>query len=266
MSEHVIMAETSRPNVPPVSSENRLLARLLHLDIIPHAEGNLDDKLQQLAAMAARASHAANCAILLCGEDEEGNPMPGICANHGNFPASVYQDSMKTARQHYEVSLLNGQSLLLDDTWRDSALQAPTRETSSGSAILAPIQIEGKTIGVLNVNAPLGKSAFDETDAGLLSVIALFIGKSIQVYQLQNVLNSRFAQIALARDATQAIGSVVLSTAQDPNQMAKIVAKSFYRELSKAGFASSQIINAATEIISQLSTSISKHSKRMTRP
>lgn len=264
MSEHAIVAETSRSTVPHVSSENRLLARLLHLDIIPRAEGNLDDKLQQLAAMAARVSHAANCAILLCGEDEDGNPMPGICANHGHFPASIYQDSMKTARHRYEVSLTNGQSLLLDDSWRDPAPQA--REASPGQAILAPIQIEGKTIGVLNVNAPLGKTEFDETDAGLLSVIALFIGKSIQVYQLQNVLNSRFAQIALAHDANQAIGSVVLSTAQDPNQMAKIVAKSFYRELSKAGFASSQIINAATEIISQLSTSISKHSKRMTRP
>jgi L-methionine (R)-S-oxide reductase len=266
MSSHAILAETDQPTVPQVSSDNRLLARLLHLDIIPHAEGNLDDKLQQLAAMAARVSHASNCAILLCGEDEDGNPTPGICANHGHFPASLYQEAMKAAKRHHEASLTNGQALLLDDTWRGQSPKASARKPSSGDAILAPIQIEGKTIGVVNVNAPLEKNAFDETDVGLLSVIALFIGKSIQVYQLQNVLNSRFAQMALAHDANQAIGSVVLSTAQDPNQMAKIVAKSFYRELSKAGFASSQIINAATEIISQLSTSISKHSKRMTRP
>jgi hypothetical protein len=52
---------------------------------------------------------------------------------------------------------------------------------------------------------------------------------------------------------------------QNPDQVAKILAKSFYKEMTRAGFGSSQIVNAATEIIAQLSGSLHRHSKRMER-
>jgi hypothetical protein len=46
--------------------------------------------------------------------------------------------------------------------------------------------------------------------------------------------------------------------------MARIVARSFYREMTIAGFSQSQIIKVASEIISELSVSVRRHSKRMT--
>jgi hypothetical protein len=52
---------------------------------------------------------------------------------------------------------------------------------------------------------------------------------------------------------------------QNPDQVAKILAKSFYKEMTRAGFGPSQIVNAASEIIEQLSGSLNRHSKRMER-
>jgi hypothetical protein len=43
------------------------------------------------------------------------------------------------------------------------------------------------------------------------------------------------------------------------------VAKSFFREMTRAGFDAGQIIGAASEIISQLSTTLNRHGKRRDR-
>ena len=43
------------------------------------------------------------------------------------------------------------------------------------------------------------------------------------------------------------------------------MAKSFYKEMTRTGFGSSQIINVASDIIAQLNTSLQRHSKRMGR-
>jgi L-methionine (R)-S-oxide reductase len=115
-----------------------------------------------------------------------------------------------------------------------------------------PIVSHGKTIGIIHVGIPKTKRYFNAGDIKLLEVVALVIAKLIQMIELQNILNSRFAQIALAQ-------SVNTATAQPPmiphhqNRIATIIAKSFYRELKKAGFGPNQIIIAASEILSELS-------------
>jgi hypothetical protein len=109
-----------------------------------------------------------------------------------------------------------------------------------------------------------GKS-FKPGDLNLLDAVALFIGKSIQTMQLQNLLNSRFAQMALIQETQKNIGHSLESILHNPDQIAKIMAKSFYKEMTRAGFGSSQIINVASDIIAQLNTSLQRHSKRMGR-
>ena len=94
-------------------------------------------------------------------------------------------------------------------------------------------------------------------------MVALFVGKAIQVVQLQNILKSRFAQVALMQFAERDIGSALAGAAQNPDQVARILARSFFKEMTRAGFGSSQIINAASEIVGQLSGSLRRHSKRI---
>jgi hypothetical protein len=47
---------------------------------------------------------------------------------------------------------------------------------------------------------------------------------------------------------------------QNPEAVARVLARSFFKELTKAGFAPAQIISATTEIIDQLNTQL-KHEK-----
>jgi hypothetical protein len=44
--------------------------------------------------------------------------------------------------------------------------------------------------------------------------------------------------------------------------VARILAKSFYRELRSAGFSVRQIIHAAAEIVSEVSASLKRHKRR----
>lgn len=71
--------------------------------------------------------------------------------------------------------------------------------------------------------------AFNPVDLNLLNVVALFIGKSIQTLQLQSILNSRFAQLALA-EAENNIGASLGSVFLNPDKVAKIFAKSFTKK------------------------------------
>lgn len=99
-------------------------------------------------------------------------------------------------------------------------------------------------------------------DLTLLDVAALFIGKSIQTIQLQNILNSRFAQLAVARQVASS-GGPLSSAVGNPDKVARIIAKSFYKEMIRAGFGPAQIIHVASDLISQLNSQLQRHNKRL---
>ena len=83
---------------------------------------------------------------------------------------------------------------------------------------------------------------------------------------MQNILNSRFAQLALLHEAEKSLEPLGVGAAvHNPDQVAKILAKSFYKEMTRAGLGSNQIISAASEIISQLSGSLQRDNKRLAR-
>ncbi len=97
-------------------------------------------------------------------------------------------------------------------------------------------------------------------------MISLFIGKSVQVLQLQSILNSRFTQLALMQEVQEKVSGAIASTAyQNPDQVAKILAKSLFKEMTRAGFGSAQIISAASEIITQLHSNLQRHNERAAR-
>ena len=124
--------------------------------------------------------------------------------------------------------------------------------------MFCPIVSHGKTIGIIHVGKPKTKRYFNAGDLKLLEVVALVIAKLIQVIQLQNILNSRFAQIALAQSVNSAIVEPPMMPAYHQNRIATIIAKSFYQEMKKAGFGPNQIIITASDILSELTASLRK--------
>lgn len=228
--------------------------------------GSLDDNLQQLAAVTAKIVSAANCSIMLLNDGESENMCMSVCACHGPLPAAAYKESIGQGNGIAGHVIATGQSLLIENIDQSEfAMWARRANDPRKSLMSSPITISGRIVGVVNVSGHAHGEAFSPADLNLFDVVALFIGKSIQVFQLQNILNSRFAQLALVQEAKNNMGGSLKSAFQNPDQLAKILAKSFYREMTRAGFGSSQIINAASEIIQQLSSNLHRHSKRMVR-
>jgi L-methionine (R)-S-oxide reductase len=232
-------------------------------------EGSFDDNMQQLAAKAARVLNAENCSLMLLtesGDDaEQGDDMClRVCGSCGPLPAAAYKESARTGEGIAGRVVATGKSLLIEDIGRSEFAKSARRANDPRKSLLSsPIAINGKTIGVINISGHRQGRSFTTNDLSLLEVVALFVGKAIQVVQLQNILKSRFTQIALMQFAEKDIGSALECAVANPDQVARILAKSFYKEMTRAGFGSSQIINAASEIVGQLSGSLSRHSKRI---
>ena len=230
------------------------------------SQANLEQSLGQLAEMAAKILNATQCSIMLLDEEEKDELKLRVFATYGSLPDAAYKQITKKGEGISGHVLATGQPLLIEDI-ENSEFATVARRLAAGSKSLisAPIVLRRNIVGVINVSDPKTKRPFNLDDLHLLDVVSLFVGKSVQVAQLQGILNSRFAQIALAQEAESTIGDAMAYVSDNPNQLAKILAKSFFKEMRKAGFSATQIIHAASEIINLLNATLSKHSKRMKR-
>lgn len=228
--------------------------------------GNLNDNLAQLAEMTAKILSATHCSIMLLNDGESDNLRMSVCASYGPMPAVAYKESIGKGEGIAGYVITTGQALLIEDINHSQFSKLARRANESGKSLISsPITISGRIVGVVNISGHMCDCAFNLVDLNLLNVVALFIGKSIQTLQLQSILDSRFAQLALAREAENNIGASLGSVFHNPDKVAKIFAKSFYKEMTRGGFGSNQIISAASEIVSQLSDNLQHHSKRMER-
>lgn len=216
---------------------------------------SVDQGVQALAALAAQTLNARHAVIMLNEGGSEDLKLRAVAT----FGKSAWADLTEGLNETATQVISTRRPLLLENC--DAA---PTAKAAS-SLICAPIEASAKTIGALQIAEPRYKRIFSAEDLSLLELVALFVGKSLHILQLQNILHSRFTQIALAQEADRTIGSALAANGEDADKVAKILAKSFYREMAKAGFSSNQIIGAASEIISQLSSNLQKHTKRIVR-
>lgn len=220
---------------------------------------NLAETLQQMAAHAARLVNAERASIMLLDEREDGETVLKVHALFGTLPEAALEEKTPPGEGIAGQVLATGRALLVEDLAHSEFAQHARRlRAGSRSFVSAPISVDGRPIGVVNVSDPIGRERFTLDDLALLEVAALFIGKSVQVVQLSTILASRFAQWALAREAEATVSGIAQVLSQNPNQVAKILAKSFFREMVRAGFSASQIIHAASEIIDQLNAHLAR--------
>jgi len=216
-----------------------LLAELKLLSTLPRSADGLDAHLHELTHAAARMLGASECVIVLLAED---SPTPVGAADVPSL-AAIHESSIFK---------------------RVVLAHTPAATPSAGSAhgvLCAPIHGSGRMIGVIQVSGAGDRPCFDPEDRCLLEIATLYIGKSLEAMQLYNILQSRFAQIALAQDAA-ATPANLLDNIPDPRRLVKILARSFYQEMKKAGFGANEIIAAASEIIGELSGNLKRHARR----
>ena len=159
----------------------------------------------------------------------------------------------------------SGASLLIDDI--DASEFAPLarrRDELGASFICAPITLAKAAIGVLNLSSSPGAPPFDATSLLYAEIVAALIAKSVQVERLQTLVRSRLAHATLAREQ-KAVVTRLTDGSVPPARLAKMLAKSFFRDLSAAGFEADQIIEAASEIIALVSEDIRRYRRHTAR-
>ena len=223
---------------------------------------DLEQSLRDLAAMTANLLGTQRCSIMLLGHaggDEP--PSLRVYAHYGDLPKDAYEEATGLNQGIAGRVVASGEALLIRDIADSPFVQQARRSLNGGhrSLISAPIPLDGKPIGVINVDSPVDGRVLSKDDLRLVNLFALYVGKSLHVVQLQNALNSRLLQYALAREATEAghlrDGRPV---SPDPERLIKLVAKSVYRELRSGGFSPAQIIGVASAVMDELREAIAK--------
>jgi len=240
---------------------------LLDLSSFLEQQGNLDENLEKLTALAAGIMTAGNCSVMLLDPDDApGEFRLRVFASFGQLPKTAFKEAAKVNQGIAGQVAATGQPLLVQDIGTSDYLAlARCPDSASKCFISVPIFINSKVAGVLNTSNPTDQRKLDGQDLNLATFVALLIGKSIQVVQLQNILKSRFTQIALAQEASAAVGGTLSAQQHDPTELVKVLAKTFYKEMSRAGLGRGHIINAATEIISLLNENLQRHDRRSQR-
>jgi len=193
-------------------------------------------------------------------EEPPGNFSLRIFAKHGDLPPCASRDAVKVQEGIAGHVAITGEPLMIEDIEVSPFSHKARRPDDPDKGfICVPIMIGDKVIGVLNISNPKDGRHFTVEDLNLAVFIAILTGKSIQVIQLQNLLRSRYIQLAIARENGSTRQVALAAISHDPAKISKILAKSFYKEMASAGFGSDHIVSAATEIISQLNHNLAKH-------
>ncbi len=225
-------------------------------------QDTLDTSLHNLAEMVARALDSSNCSIMLLKEEQdEGEINLRVQAHSGNLPEDAYLDHSHMDQSIAGTVANTGEALLVPDIEHSVFADLASRSSqTTGGFISIPLIITKRVVGVININSPTDARAYTKHDLELATILSMFIGKAIHTTQLQNLLKSRFAIAALAKDKSMSRSSPSSFT-QQHEKVAKILAKGFYNDMKHAGMGPDHILKAATEIIGLLQTTLERHKK-----
>ena len=247
------------------------LSRLHDLAAFLTSQAGLNKRLEALARHAAEATQAASCSISLLAEEEGGKPELKLFASTESGAASPCNALSSSGTCHTVAAwvLERGKAVLIPDLRcapeREFTLAPPSLCMEKGGSLIGvPITVDDCMIGVMTLcNAP-DKTAFGKSHVTMAGIAAALIGKAIQVERVQTLLRSRIAQLTLVRQQG-AVADRLTAGTLPPTRLAKLLARSFYKDLAAAGFEPGQIIEAATEIIDQITSDIGRFEKRMAR-
>jgi GAF domain-containing protein len=241
------------------------LGCLHDLAVFLGTEEDLREHLGELVERAAAVTEASNCSIMLLSESDNETARLRLWASTEKLPSSAWNERPARGESIAGRVLERGTALLVPDI-RNSEFAPVARERDNlgPSFICAPISVSARIIGVMNLSSRLDRPPFDNAHLGLAEIVSILIGKSIQVERLQTLIRSRAAQATLAREEKQVVARLTDGTLP-PVRLAKMLAKSFFKDLSAAGFEPGQIIEAASEIITLVSNDIARYKKRLSR-
>ncbi|TCO78852.1 GAF domain-containing protein [Plasticicumulans lactativorans] len=247
------MSAIEPPPAPAAPPADDLPGRLQRLVAYVSAKERVDDDLAELARLTAGLLGAEACSIMLFKEDAEGHPALRVSAHWGDLPPGAYAASVAPGEGIAGRVAAEGRPILADDV-AHSPYAALGRQ-GGGGFICAPIAIAGRVAGVLNLSTRSATGRFGAEGLALAGLLGVLLGVALQTQRLQAVLRSRFAQRALAAELRDDPGMDAVRLGADAERMARVLGRSFFRELQGAGFGRDHILSAATELIGALNRS-----------
>lgn len=241
------------------------LSRLHDLKVFVREEEDLRRHLKELGELAASITGAGTCSIMLLSEGENEAPRLKLFCSTAALPDPAWSETPGRGESIAGRVLERGSPLLIIDIRSSEFASLARRRGELGSSFIGlPIKVGSHVIGVMNLTSAPDSPPFDESDVVLGQIVAALIGKSVQVERLQTLIRSRFAHLSLAREQPEVIERIVTGTVPT-ERVAKLLARSFFRDLAAAGFEPGQIIDAASEIIALISSDIRRFRKRAAR-
>jgi GAF domain-containing protein len=212
----------------------------------------LEVRLADAAGAICTAVDGRSCSVMLCSA-EAGEPRLALSASHG-LPAGAARQPLRLGERIAGEVARTGVPLLIEDFSQSPWSQhAHERKGAGRGAICVPLKLGERVFGVVNVSGPAGRGRFADKDLRTVQAFADLLAGTIQAVQLRKILDSRFAQIALAESHGRHAG--IMEKSMPPEKAAHIIAKSLFRQMTVAGFTDKQIIRTASDILEELAES-----------
>ena len=227
--------------------------------------GQFEDNLYRLTCIVGDLLAARRVSLMLLDTGPEKTTRLRLAALYGELPEMAWKEEVAPGQGIAGQVLASGKPLRVASIERSPWKQAARRGQEGGSFMACPVPVAGAPAGVLCVSGPIARSAFTPPDLDVAELAALLVGRTIQMGRLDRLLDSRLAQMAFTLEGSQDACSVVSLSAHEPDRVAGMLARAFYREMRHCGFSPNQIIHAAGEILSQLPSSLNRHRQRARR-
>ena len=227
--------------------------------------GGFEDNLYRLTRIAGELLAAGRVSLMLLDSGHGKGSRLKLSALYGELPEVAWKEEQAPGQGVAGRVLASGVSARVNRIGRSAWKSTARRPDDAGAFMACPLFLAGEAAGVLNISNPVDREIFSADDLAAAELAALLIARAIQVGRLERMLDSRFAQMALTLEGSANAYTVTALSAHDPDKVAKMLAKGFYKELRHCGFTPNQIIHAAGEIISELTGSLNRHARRMER-
>lgn len=225
--------------------------------------GQFEDNLNRLTGITSDAMAAHRVSLMLLDTGSGKGARLKLAALHGELPEAAWHDDTPPEEGIAQRVLEMDKCLHVNDIGHSRWRSLARRLGGTGSFIACPIHLAGKPAGVLNISEPIERAHFTASDLDTAELAARLIGRIIHVARLDRMLDSRFAQMAFALEGRADSYSVITLSTHEPDKVARMLAKAFFKEMRHCGFTPNQIIRAAGEIISELTGSLNRHKHRL---
>jgi GAF domain-containing protein len=224
-----------------------------------------EDALYAMTRLIGEMLSAGRVSLMLRDMTRERRTRLRLVALHGTLPEAAWGEEAAEDASIAGHVLATGRSVRVDDISRSDFSSQARRPDGPASFMACPVMIAGQPAGVLNISEPAAGVNFSDDHLELAELAALVVGRTIHTMRLTSMLDARFAQMALTLEGQGDSRSMTRLTAHDPERVARMLAKAFYKEMHHCGFTPNQIIHAAGEIISELTGSLNRHKRRIAR-